>query len=189
MSCWVVPTVAADYWGVTLDVVWHRICNGVVPHKTEQGFVFIDLDPWTADVHGNTSHEPPSTFVPAGEEVSLEESVLSQALPAPDEIDPAEWTNPRPCDEEIEFGEAELLSSDSWRIAPGQDAMNEQEPELVFANPADDQTDLEAVDEDSGDDELPELDEEETATFGRLSWQEVRSQVSRTRRPPPSRSC
>src|SRR5258708_2501356 len=36
MSCWVVPTVAAEYWGVTLDVVWDRIHSDLVPHKTEQ---------------------------------------------------------------------------------------------------------------------------------------------------------
>jgi hypothetical protein len=35
------------------------------------------------------------------------------------------------------------------------------------------------------EDELPELDDEESATFGRLSWQEVRQSVGRTRRPPP----
>ena len=52
MSCWVVPAIAAEFWGVTLDVVWDRIYSDLVPHKTEQGFVFIDVDPWGPTVEG-----------------------------------------------------------------------------------------------------------------------------------------
>ena len=36
----------------------------------------------------------------------------------------------------------------------------------------------------SADSELPELDDEESATFAQLSWRDVRQSVGRTRRPP-----
>jgi hypothetical protein len=63
MSCWVVPSVAAEFWGVSLDVVWARIYAGQVPNKRDGGFVFVDVAPWSADLHGVIQHEPPQTFV------------------------------------------------------------------------------------------------------------------------------
>src|SRR5690348_11660018 len=65
MSCWVTPAVAAEFWGVTLDVVWNRIHSDLVPHKSERGFVFVDVDPWTPAFTGHILHDPPPTFVPA----------------------------------------------------------------------------------------------------------------------------
>ena len=186
MSCWVVPTVAADFWGVTLDVVWRRICDGLVPHKTEEGFVFIDVDPWTADSDGNLLHQPPSTFVAASDAISLEESILTSAF-APDDIVPAQWLESQPSDAGIELLEAKFLTADSWDIASIEQLTRDDESEPVFASIAEDEADFEHVNDDSdAHSELPDLDEEETATFGRLSWVEVRSQVSRIRRPPPS---
>jgi hypothetical protein len=63
MSCWVVPSVAAEFWGVSLDAVWARIYAGQVPHKRDGGFVFVDVAPWSADLHGVYQHEPPQTFI------------------------------------------------------------------------------------------------------------------------------
>ena len=57
-----------------------------------------------------------------------------------------------------------------------------------FARDEDIESDIDDEGDFDGDldeNELPELDEEESATFGRLSWQEVRQSVGRTRRPPP----
>lgn len=156
MSCWVVPTVAADFWGITLDIVWRRIYEGLVPHKIDRGFVFIDVDPWTADINGHPFHEPPPTFV------SAEESALSDPLHSD-------------LSETIEAAEPELSIED--RTGQATEGIEE-----------DSVADDEAVSsEEDHSDNLPDLDEEEVATFGRLSWQEVRSQVSRTRRPPPCR--
>lgn len=141
MSCWVVPAVAAEYWGVTLDVVWERIYSDLVPHKTERGFMFVDVDPWHPNCDGFLLHDPPATFVPADVSVIAEpvisETLLYQNTPATED----------------ELLQQEVLSLEETAI----------------------------LDEE----ELPDLDEEESATFGRLSWQEVRQTVSRTRRPPP----
>jgi hypothetical protein len=141
MSCWVVPAVAAEYWGVTLAVVWDRIYNDLIPHKTERGFVFVDVDPWHPNCDGFLIHQPPATYVSA-DAVSAKPPVTSDSLLR---------------DTLIELDD-ELLPDDL--LSEGEESLLDE-------------------------DELPELDEEESATFGRLSWEEVRQSVSRTRRPPP----
>jgi|SoiMethySBSTD1v2_1073268.scaffolds.fasta_scaffold1618178_2 hypothetical protein len=45
MSCWVVPTIAADYWQVSLDYVLQGMRDGSIASKTEQGFTFVDVMP------------------------------------------------------------------------------------------------------------------------------------------------
>src|SRR4051812_49787815 len=45
MSCWVVPSVAAEIWGVAVTTVLEKAQLGVVPSKTENGFMFIDVAP------------------------------------------------------------------------------------------------------------------------------------------------
>jgi len=160
MSCWVTPAVAAEYWGVGLDVVWDRIQSDLVPHKNERGFVFVDVDPWTPAFTGHILHEPPATFIPAAAP-ELAVPVMSGAVLG--YLDP----------EEEVFLSADQLSDQEVTCF---DRSGEGESDI------EDEGDFEdAVDED----ELPELDEEESATFGRLSWQDVRKSVSRTRRPPP----
>lgn len=153
MSCWVVPTVAAEYWGVSLDVVWQRIYEGLIPHKNDGGFVFIDVDPWTPDASGALHHAPPATFVTPQELPPPEPAPIAAAWDAP-----AVATMERKRDAIGTFG---------VRRDPGRERDGDQENR-------------------DEDDELPPLDEEESATFSRLSWHEVRQRVSRTRRPPPA---
>jgi hypothetical protein len=45
MSCWVVPIVAAEIWGVSLNEVLQRIHNGAVISKMEYGFLLVDTAP------------------------------------------------------------------------------------------------------------------------------------------------
>ena len=45
MSCWVVPTVAAELWGVSVESVHTRIRDGSLASKHENGFTFIDVAP------------------------------------------------------------------------------------------------------------------------------------------------
>jgi hypothetical protein len=142
MSCWVVPSVAAEYWGISLDLVLRRITDGLVPHMTDSGFVFVDVDPWATACTGGFRHEPPPTFVSTVE-----------AMPATD----SSWT----C----------FAPQSDWQESPSDELPSQ---------------DSEPADECEDSEELPELDEEESATFGRLSWVDVRHQVSRMRRPPPA---
>lgn len=152
MSCWVVPTVAAEYWGVSLDVVWRRIYDGLVPYKNDRGFVFVDVDPWTPDASGTVHHEPPPTFV------TPKEPLLHQ---------PAAGTATREEPRLPVEREREAIGTFKLRRNSGRN---------------DDRVDQARDD----DDELPPLDDEESATFTRFTWQEVRQRVSRTRRPPPA---
>ena len=143
MSCWVVPTVAAEYWGVTLDVVRQRVCDGLIPHKTEQGFVFLDVDPWTVDSVGRPFHPHPLTYL-------------------------------------------------STPIDPGA-AVHSSSTEISLTNnvedlpPTHDPDGAHCENETNTSEIADELSDEESATFARLSWEEVRSRVSRARRPPPRR--
>ena len=94
---------------------------------------------------------------------------------------------PKPSEEKIERLGKGLLTAGSWDISSMEQLTSDDETQPVFACLAEDEAELEEGNDDSdAENELPDLDEEETSTFGRLSWVDVRSQVSRTRRPPPS---
>jgi len=83
MSCWVVPAVAAEFWGVPVQTVLNRVRDGQVPHKTDQGFLFVDVAPWSVDAVGVCHSAPPQTFVPA----AVEEEPMPNAEPWPQDED------------------------------------------------------------------------------------------------------
>jgi hypothetical protein len=45
MGCWVVPSVAAEFWRVSLEHVMDGIRAGTIPSKTEDGFLFVEAVP------------------------------------------------------------------------------------------------------------------------------------------------
>jgi hypothetical protein len=45
MSCWVVPTVAAELWGCTVDAVMAGVRNGDFATREEAGWTFVDVAP------------------------------------------------------------------------------------------------------------------------------------------------
>jgi hypothetical protein len=45
MSCWVVPTIAAELWGVSIDHVLQQVRDGHLPHRVHEGFMFVDVAP------------------------------------------------------------------------------------------------------------------------------------------------
>jgi hypothetical protein len=45
MSCWVVPSVAAELWGVPIELVLYKAYHGQVPSREENGFTFVDVAP------------------------------------------------------------------------------------------------------------------------------------------------
>ena len=45
MSCWVVPSVAAELWGCSVQSVLDAIAAGHVPHSIENGWTFVDVAP------------------------------------------------------------------------------------------------------------------------------------------------
>jgi hypothetical protein len=53
MACWVVPAIAAELWGVTVNHVLAGIRDGSIASRNEHGFVFVDAVPG-----GYTYHRP-----------------------------------------------------------------------------------------------------------------------------------
>ena len=60
MSCWVVPSVAAELWGCTIDAVLSAVQNGNVPSKQEAGWTFIDVAPDSPKLATPKSLRPPT---------------------------------------------------------------------------------------------------------------------------------
>jgi hypothetical protein len=92
MSCWVVPQVAAELWGVAVQTVLDRAQAGLVASKTENGFTFIDVashsekcDPPT----GLRDPAPPTYTVVTHQEMAalMGDSSAIAAAPAEPQID------------------------------------------------------------------------------------------------------
>jgi hypothetical protein len=45
MSCWVVPSVAAELWGVSVPQILAQMNAGKLASKQEKGFTFVDVAP------------------------------------------------------------------------------------------------------------------------------------------------
>jgi hypothetical protein len=75
MSCWVVPIVAAEIWGISLEEVMQRINNGVVVSKREYGFLLVDTAPLGPLFHSTAAEgkAKPRTWVAAQTWVEVEE--------------------------------------------------------------------------------------------------------------------
>lgn len=50
MSCWVVPSIAADLWGVTVQQILDGVKAGQISSKSDSGFTFIDVAPQSPKV-------------------------------------------------------------------------------------------------------------------------------------------
>jgi len=74
MSCWVVPTLAAELWRMPLDQVMRLVREGAVPSKEEEGFTFIDVAPNSPKLEPpilKPEHRPP-TFLPAAHDDDID---------------------------------------------------------------------------------------------------------------------
>lgn len=87
MSCWVVPTLAAEFWSISLEQVLLRIREGTVTTKVEHGFTFVDVVPEARESVArpeNRSVDTPLTYVPITRE---ELAALTEGLDEPPEAD------------------------------------------------------------------------------------------------------
>ena len=60
MSCWVVPTIAAELWGVSVQHVLDGLKRGDFPSKNESGFTFVDVAPDSPKVETPRKLRPPA---------------------------------------------------------------------------------------------------------------------------------
>jgi hypothetical protein len=115
MPCWVVPAVAAELWGVSLELILARIADGSLAAGEECGFIVVDAAPWgtVAQPPRPSSEPPPQTYV---------------AIPA-DSVPPA-----------LSFGQfhAEEVPAPAAPVAPVIEPLDEIDPELP---PLDDEED------------------------------------------------
>ena len=87
MSCWVVPNVAAEIWGISLDEVMQRIASGAVISKREYGFLLVDTAPLGPLFHSTAAEgkaKPRTwvavqTWVDVDDEISDEEESIDDA--------------------------------------------------------------------------------------------------------------
>jgi hypothetical protein len=63
MSCWVVPSVAAELWGCSVEQVMNAIQGGDVPTKEDSGWTFIDVAPDSPKLETPRSVLPPTYSV------------------------------------------------------------------------------------------------------------------------------
>ena len=75
MSCWVVPSLAADIWHIPLEQLWRRIREGQIPTHTEEGFTFVDMAPDGAKPH---KIQRPPTFTMAESDQTASEQQQEQ---------------------------------------------------------------------------------------------------------------
>jgi hypothetical protein len=86
MSCWVVPTIAAEIWGVPLQQVLDAMQNGEIASKLEAGFTFVDVAPDSPVFEKPQKQTPPTYTV-----VSHQELVALGAEDEQHSMSPEEW--------------------------------------------------------------------------------------------------
>jgi hypothetical protein len=64
MSCWVVPSIAAEFWGVSVAEVLEGIRSGKIASKAELGFTLVDVVPDSPRVETGFRRPatPPATY-------------------------------------------------------------------------------------------------------------------------------
>jgi hypothetical protein len=66
MPTWVVPSIAAEMWRVSLNDLLGQIASGSIPAKLEEGFTFVDVDPYGSAPRARatkaTRAERPATY-------------------------------------------------------------------------------------------------------------------------------
>jgi hypothetical protein len=102
MSCWVAPTLAAEIWQISLELLMSRIASGEIPVRDEDGFLFVDVAPYGHRVErpNRAPHERPATFTPIDSDpASLmvtdeEAAALTMPPPAPSASSDADEMGP-----------------------------------------------------------------------------------------------
>ncbi|HEY7089095.1 MAG TPA: hypothetical protein VH518_13455 [Tepidisphaeraceae bacterium] len=59
MSCWVVPSVAAELWGISVERILEGTRAGEIPSKTELGRMFVDVAPDSPKLQTPKALRPP----------------------------------------------------------------------------------------------------------------------------------
>ena len=83
MSCWVVPALAAELWGMSLGQVLRGIKDGSIPWREEHGFAFVKAGPEAETLPAPVQHKAadrPSTFMLTHSQDDVTEEADSEVL-------------------------------------------------------------------------------------------------------------
>ena len=69
MSCWVVPTIAAEFLGISLEQILDDVRAGKMASKIESGFTFVDVAPDSPTFVAPRKQTPPTYAVVTHEEL------------------------------------------------------------------------------------------------------------------------
>lgn len=134
MSCWVVPTIAAEIWGVSVDSILQRVRDGSLATHLDEGFTFVDVQPPPPPT---IEHPPTFTVLSAAEAEALQaEEVAIEPEPQAtidddhdhddkdDEDEEAESQSPDDDEASVELGDwrAARQRVGMTRIPPGRSA-------------------------------------------------------------------
>ena len=165
MSCWVVPTLAAELWGVPLEQVMGEIRAGAVVSKLDYGFTLVDVAPDSRELAPPPARKvlpAPMTFVSSiqieAQEVATELVAKPIAAPAPIKPEPVE----------------RILA-----IEPAKPS-GRSRPTPALPLPA-------AVDVDDESEDGPDPNFGEPDDGKPLDWRAARARAATQRRRPPTR--
>ena len=95
MSCWVVPTIAAELWGVSVQQILEGMENGHIPSKQELGRTFVDVAPESPKIQTPAQMRPavpPTYTVVSNEEMDAR---MSDETEDQQTIDLGDWREAR----------------------------------------------------------------------------------------------
>jgi hypothetical protein len=166
MSCWVVPTLAADLWGVPVEHVLRQIDAGDVPSQTVLGFVLVDVAPDSEVFRPSRRKGPPPTY-----------TVISTS-DSSDSADPSADEFARQADDAAAV--AVLTAPEEWALAGGDGGDAFGRTDDGSTDDAADETDAEEEEDDRGP-----CDEDQSAEpHVPMNWARTRSRIAATRRGP-----
>ncbi len=145
MPCWVVPAVAAELWGVSVEDVLARAAEGSLATKSDAGFLFVNVlpsEPTAAaetapPLQAETAEAPPTFTILSDDELAAltaaaapqpqaPATFVSVEIPAP----PAEAEAPPKKDDGSDFVDEETpgFSAKDWRRVRSQTARTRRPP-------------------------------------------------------------
>ena len=131
MSCWVVPTIAAELWGVSVEQIMNGVDTGDIPSKSELGRMFVDVAPNSPKLERPQSVKPvtPPTFtIVAQQEETIEETQTAGA-----ELVLAMAGADQNADAAHEGNEDQTIDLGDWRAAREEAEKRRRPPQAIAA--------------------------------------------------------
>ena len=124
MPCWVVPTIAAEIWGISVEQVLSKIESGEVTTLDERGWTFVDIAPGAPpfDFRRKPEDRPPTYTPISDQELALladDEGPVEPPVTVPEEPDIGAFDE-LDLDEQHPDPDEEQSTFKNWRNARGR---------------------------------------------------------------------